>query len=196
MIIGLTGGIAAGKSTVREIFVARRDMPSFDADACARRLLDSDPAVAGAVQEAFGSRFLRADGVPDRGALREQVFRDPPSRHKLEAILHPLVRSEWQAMKDLCTTAGRDFLADIPLLFETGAEGFFDAVVVVGCSARTQLDRLHSRGLATEIAKAMLASQLPIGQKIAGADFVIWNDGSLAALGRQTESMANQIFPD
>lgn len=196
MIIGLTGGIAAGKSAVRHILASQPSLETFDADACVHRLLDSDPQVAAAIQNLFGPAFLREDGKPDRRALREHVFRSPQARRDLEALLHPRVREEWQDLRAQCLAANRNFLADIPLFYETGAEALFDAIVVVACSEATQLSRLQARGLEPEMAKAMLASQLPLGQKVERAAFVLWNDGSLAALGRQTRLLANLLFAE
>ena len=195
MIIGLTGGIAAGKSTVRQLLAPRGSMRAFDADAAVRRMLDSDPQIISAIGNAFGQEFIGMDGKPDRARLREAIYADPQARHRLEGILHPLVRAEWLALRDECLATGVDMLADIPLLYETGAEGFFDVALVVGCSRDTQVDRLHARGIGPKMAEAMLASQWPIGQKVQRADFVIWNDGSLAALGRQSELLLNQLIP-
>lgn len=195
MIIGLTGGLAAGKSTVRQILAARRGMEVFDADACARRLLQSNSEVIDSIRSIFGGGFIGPDGTPERGKLRELVFHNIQARRQLESLLHPKVRAEWQAARDRAVTDRIDFLADIPLLYETGADRFFDSVLVVACSLATQLGRLQERGISVETAKAMLASQLPLGQKIDRAHYVIWNDGSLAALGRQTGFFVTQIFP-
>jgi dephospho-CoA kinase len=194
MIIGLTGGIAAGKSTVRELLATGCELRKFDADSCVRRLLDTEPHIASEIRRMFGPAFLRADDTPDRAQLREAIYGNPDARRRLESLIHPPVRAEWLALRDKCLAEGTDMLADIPLLYETGAESFFDSVVVVGCSASRQLDRLAARGIGRPMGEAMLASQWPIGQKVARADFVIWNDGSLAALGRQTELLANQLF--
>lgn len=196
MTVGLTGGVATGKSTVRQTLANTAGIEAFDADACVHRLLENDANVAAVIRREIGESYLRADGKPDREALRRLVFRDPVARRKLEAILHPLVRAEWSSRLDECRTEGIHFLADIPLLYETGAEDLFDAVVVVACSTTTQLDRLRARGIDADTAQAMLASQLPIGQKVSRATFVIWNDGSLGALGRQVELVANQLFHD
>lgn len=196
MIIGLTGGIAAGKSTVRQTLSSRNGLVTFDADSCVRHLLESDPQVKAGIRDLFGPRVLQTDGRPSRPALRELVFHDPEARRKLEGLLHPLVRAQWQAARERCAAAGQDFLADIPLLYETGAESFFDAVVVVACSTAAQLARLEARGISPATAQAMLASQLPLGQKIENAAFAIWNDGTLVALGRQTELLLKELFPD
>ena len=194
MIIGLTGGIAAGKSTVRETLASRHGVEAFDADAFVHRLLESDSSVAAKVDQEFGSRCLGDDGRPDRKALRELVFHDVDARRKLEGILHPLVRAEWLAQREQCLAKGAHFLADIPLLYETHSDGFFDRVVVVACSPSVQMIRLEARGLSAETAHAMLASQLPMRQKVEEAAFVIWNDGSMESLRRQTQFLANLLF--
>ncbi|MFM8808984.1 MAG: dephospho-CoA kinase, partial [Chthoniobacterales bacterium] len=191
MTVGLTGGIAAGKSIVRQTLANAVGLAVFDADACVHRLLENEASVATAIRRELGESFLRPNGKPDRKALRELVFRDVAARRKLEAILHPLVRAEWSVRLEECRAKSIHFLADIPLLYETGAEDFFDSVVVVACSQEAQLDRLLARGIKAGTAQAMLASQLPIGQKVARANFVIWNDGSLVALGRQIKLVAN-----
>jgi len=195
MIIGLTGGIAAGKSTVRELLAAETTLQAFDADTCVRRLLDGDEKVIREIRDLFGPDFISADGKPDRLRLRESIYADTAARRRLEEVLHPRVRRQWQELREECLADHRHLLADIPLLFETGAEAYFEVVVVVGCSPATQLARLEARGIGRRTAEAMLASQWPIGQKTERADFVIWNDGSLAALGRQTELLSKQLFP-
>jgi len=194
MIIGLTGGIAAGKSTVRETLASRHGVEVFDADAFVHRLLEGDSSVAAKIDKEFGSRCLGDDGRPDRKALRELVFHDVDARRKLEGILHPLVRAEWLAQREQCLAKGAHFLADIPLLYETHSDGFFDRVVVVACSPSVQMIRLEARGLSAETAHAMLASQLPMRQKVEEAAFVIWNDGSMESLRRQTQFLANLLF--
>ncbi|MFM8230455.1 MAG: dephospho-CoA kinase [Chthoniobacterales bacterium] len=181
---------------MRRTLAESRQMDFFDADGSVHRLLDTESAVAARIRSLFGADFLQPDGKPDRPALRSLVFANAKARRELEDLLHPLVRAEWQAGRERCISQGRDYLTDIPLLYETSAERFFDAVVVVACSRETQLARLEGRGIELQTAEAMLASQLPLGQKVDRASFVIWNDGSLAALGRQTDLVANQLFHD
>jgi len=196
MTIGLTGGIACGKSTVRASISARHKVVFFDADECVHNILETDVTIAGRVKALFGPQFLRRDGKPNRKALRDLVFGTAGARRHLEDLLHPLVRTKWLYAREQCLANGAHFLADIPLLYETGAERFFDAVVVVACSRETQVSRLRDRGIDLLTAQTMLASQLPLGQKVSQAAFVIWNDGSMAALGRQTELVAKQLFHD
>jgi dephospho-CoA kinase len=195
MTIALTGGIAAGKSTVRQLLTTHLNMRVFDADACVRLLLETNLRVIEEVGRRFGAGFIRSDGTADRGALRELVFHNTEARRELETLLHPLVRAEWQAASERAEADRCNFLADIPLLYETGAELFFDAVIVVACSRATQFRRLQDRTISAETANAMLASQLPVVQKIATSDFVIWNEGSFATLSRQTELVIEQLLP-
>lgn len=194
MIIGLTGGIAAGKSTVREDLASRMEARMFDADACVHRLLTEDRHVASQIADSLGANMLGPEGFPDRTALRDLVFAKTEARRALEAILHPLVRAEWTSLRKSCLRTGEHLLADIPLLYETRAEEFFDYVIVVACALHTQMDRLSSRGIPACTAKSMLASQMPIMQKVEKASFSIWNDGCMAALVRQTRLLADQIF--
>lgn len=192
MLLGLTGGIATGKSTFRRLLTDRMPFTVFDADACVHELLASDAGVITAVRQAFQFPV----GSPlDRTTLRQIVFTAPEERRRLEQIVHPVVRSRWQQVRSACATDGRNFLADIPLLFETGAEAAFDATILVAASPETQRRRLADRGLAPGLIEGMLASQWTIGQKVPLADHVIWNDGSLAELEQQSSLLLAQLFP-
>ena len=191
MLLGLTGGIATGKSTVSRLLRDRTGIPFFDADACVHDLLATDADIAATVQR----EFALPEAPIERRTLGNMIFRDPEARRRLEAILHPAVREKWQAMAAECRAGNRDFLADIPLLFETGANTVFDTTVVVAASSAIQRQRLAGRGVEPEMIEGMLASQWPIGQKISLADHVIWNDGSLAELERQCELLLDALFP-
>ena len=105
------------------------------------------------------------------------------------------MRSHWKQLRSACASDGRNFLADIPLLFETGAEAAFDATILVAASAETQRRRLAARWLPPVLIEGMLASQWTIGQKVPLADHVIWNDGSLAELEQQSSLLLAQLFP-
>lgn len=195
MIIGLTGGIATGKSTVLgALSAAQHPLARFDADAFVHKLIATDPRVAEQVIGQLGPGVAGPDGKPCRAKLRDLVFGNAEARRTLESILHPLVRSEWMSQRNHCQATGTDFIADIPLLYETGAESFFDAVIAVVCSDDVQQRRLAGRKLPARTSEAILASQLPMGQKVSCASFVIWNDGTMAALRRQTELLINQLF--
>ena len=195
--IAITGGIASGKSTFTALFhAALPGVEGFDADACSRRLLAEDPAVAGEVRAAFGPAAFDAAGGVDRAALRARVFAadgDPAPRRALEAILHPRVRAAWQGWleKRLQTAPGAFMVVEIPLLYETGAEVFFDHVIVVGCSPEIQRQRLHAwRGLSEEFAARIIASQWDLSEKIRRCDHLVWNQGSEAGLRAQAGRIA------
>lgn len=192
-IIGITGGIASGKSTFSRALAEIRGASIFDSDACARELLDSDPSVREAVIRDILPTAYRADGTPDRAAIRALVFSDPAAKARLEAILHPLVRARRQALADDARVEGRNLLVDIPLLFETSASSGFDLIVTVACSLEIQTRRAMSRGLTLAQVQQIVASQWGNAQKIAHSDFVIWNDGSLRMLQAQAEELAARL---
>ena len=192
-IIGITGGIASGKSTFSRALAEIRAAWIFDSDACARELLDSDPSVREAVIRDILPTAYRADGLPDRSAIRALVFSDPAAKARLEAILHPLVRTRRRALADGARADGLDLLVDIPLLFETSASSGFDLVVTVACSPEIQTRRAMSRGLTLAQVEQIVASQWGNAQKFAQSDFVIWNDGSLRMLQAQVEELASRL---
>lgn len=192
-IIGITGGIASGKSTFSCALAEIRAARIFDSDACARELLDSDPSVREAVIRDILPAAYQVDGTPDRAAIRALVFSDPAAKARLEAILHPLVRARRQALAEDARAEGRDLLVDIPLLFETSASSGFDLIVTVACSLEIQTQRAMSRGLTLAQVEQIVASQWGNAQKIAQSDFVIWNDGSLRMLQAQAEELAARL---
>jgi dephospho-CoA kinase len=192
-IIGITGGIASGKSTFSRALAEIRGASIFDSDACARELLNSDSSVREAVIRDILPTAYQADGTPDRAAIRALVFSDPAAKARLEAILHPLVRVRRQALADDARVGGRDLLVDIPLLFETSASSGFDLIVTVACSPEIQTRRAMSRGLTLAQVEQIVASQWGNAQKIAQSDFVIWNDGSLRMLQAQAEELAARL---
>jgi len=193
MLLALTGGIATGKSTFRQLLAERHAFVVFDADACVHELLSRDRPAIDAVVQRFGPGVLEVGGGVSRPALRSIVFHDPAARRDLEQIVHPLVRAHWQEQRGHCLAAGQDFLADIPLLFETSAEAHFDASILVAASPETQHARLAARNLDPATMQAMLASQLPLGEKIERASTVVWNDGTPAALGRQADLLLERL---
>ena len=192
-IIGITGGIASGKSTFSRALAEIRAAWIFDSDACARELLDSDSSVRDAVIRDILPTAYQADGTPDRSAIRALVFSDPAAKARLEAILHPLVRTQRQALSYQARADGRDLLVDIPLLFETSASSEFDLVVTVACSLEIQTRRAMTRGLTLAQVEQIMASQWGNAQKIAQSDFVIWNDGSPRMLQAQAEELAARL---
>jgi dephospho-CoA kinase len=190
-ILGLTGGIATGKSTFARIL--QRELPTrfFDSDRCVHGLLAGDASTRDAVQTAFGAEVLTPDGWPDRAKLRELVFHSGESRRALEAILHPRVRVQWMAEVAAARKTDAWQTVDIPLLYETGVQAEFDRVIVVAASHTAQVHRMvHERNLAPAMAEQMIAAQLDLGVKIEKADHVIWNDSTVLNLDGQTRLLA------
>lgn len=191
-VIGITGGIGSGKSTFCGFLGELLPAEIFDADSVARAVLANDPAVREAVRRGVCPQAYGEDGLPDREVLRRVVFSDPAARGRLEAIVHPRVRAAWRGKAEEVRRGGGNFLVDIPLLYETGAEGLFDEVVVVGCAPETQLERVGARGVGREQVGAILRAQLPTLEKAACADRVVWNDGSLEALRCQALELVSR----
>ena len=190
-LLGVTGGIATGKSSFTRAFSAQFEVEIFDADRCARELLSDDSQVRVEVESAFGPEIYRPDGTPDRTRLRELTFSNPGHRAALERILHPRIRAAWLGLAKECSAGDRSLLVDIPLLFETGAETHFDVIIVVACSPATQRRRLgEQRALSTDVAEKMIGAQLDLGTKIRKADHLIWNDSTFSCLHGQAELLA------
>jgi transcription termination factor Rho len=184
----LTGGIASGKSTICRLL--REWMPAvviFDCDASVHRLLDSDAGVAAAVGEAFGVQALDRHGRPDRDFLRQQVFSDEAARCRLESILHPRVLEECLDSRQQAVTRGAElFVADVPLFYERGFDFGQSQVIVVASTHSTQVQRLKARsGFEVDLIESIIASQLPVQEKISRADVVFWNEGPPAVLRSQ-----------
>jgi dephospho-CoA kinase len=193
-ILGITGGIASGKSTFHKLLLQHIRAESFDADACVSELLDEDESVRKQVLEKIHPAAYGAGGRPDRALLRELIYQDADKKRTLEAILHPIVRDRWLTKAQEASTANEIFVVDIPLLFETSAESLFDRIITVGCSTETQHARLSGRpGMTREISKKIIASQMPIGVKVSRSHHVIWNDGALDALTAQTELFSRYL---
>ncbi len=192
MVIGITGGIATGKTLFGERL--RELLPTatfFDADRAARELTDKDPEAQALIRETFGAAIYSPAGDLNRAQLRSIVFADPEKKRALEQILHPRIRRQWTLEAESRRDSPELFLADIPLLFETRGETLCDRAVVVACTARVQLQRLMARSSLTEsAAEQMISAQMPLTEKIARAHHVVWNNGALAALSSQAETLA------
>ena len=187
--IGLTGGIATGKSSVAELWRAH-GATIIDSDVLAHRALAPGTDTHRQVVATFGAGITNTDGTINRRQLGEIVFTDPARRAALNAIVHPVVRAEWK--RELAAATGVA-VAVIPLLFEVVAEKEFDYVVVVACSTTTQLARLQAKGLTETQARLRIGAQLPLQTKMDRGDFVIWNDGSRAGLDQQAASVWEEI---
>ncbi|MEP7055913.1 MAG: dephospho-CoA kinase [Actinomycetota bacterium] len=185
--VGLTGGIASGKSEVTRR-MAERGAVVIDADLLSRQVVAAGTPGHAAVVERFGTSVLLPDGELDRARLADLVFADDAARAALNEIVHPLVRS---AAADLERAADADAIVvhDVPLLVETGQQNAYDVVIVVAVPPERQRQRLvERRGMSPEAAEARIAAQAPLANKLAVADIVIENDGDLAALDAQVES--------
>lgn len=154
-------------------------MPVIDTDDIAREIVAPRTEGLAAVVSAFGDEVLGPDGVLDRGRMARIVFGDPERRRVLEGILHPRIHARWQQFLGEAEARGEAVAAVIvPLLFEKGYEGQFDAVAALGCTVPTQRRRLEARGWTPEESAGRLAAQWPMERKLGAARFVIWTEGS------------------
>jgi dephospho-CoA kinase len=194
--IALTGGIATGKSHVRARFEAL-GVPTIDSDVLARQAVEpGTPGIAAVVRE-FGADMLDAAGALDRKKLAAVVFADPARRRVLEAIIHPAVRAATDAWFGALDPAIPFAIADIPLLYETGRDQDFDAVVVTAAEPQEQLRRVMARdGLDETAARQRIASQLPIAVKVARADYVIRTDGTFEDTERQVKEVIERLLEE
>ncbi|KHL93240.1 dephospho-CoA kinase [Paenibacillus sp. IHB B 3415] len=195
MIMGLTGGIASGKSTVSALFVAK-GAALVDADVIAREvMLPGHPVLAAAVQ-AFGETILQPDGTLDRARLGEMVFRDPEALQTLNNLTHPAIRTE---IKNCMYALDQEdpqrlVIVDIPLLYESQLDNLFDQIIVVYVPRRVQLARLMARnGMTLEQAENRLKSQMDIELKRRKADYVIDNSGDPGATERQVAGLWDRL---
>lgn len=210
--IGITGGIATGKTSfvecVRELVPQGR---FFDADLAARELVERDEEVRGLITEQFGGEVY-STGDLNREAVRAIVFADAGKKRALEQILHPRIRRQWSLEAEGHRNSTELFFADIPLLYETGGETLCDRVVVVACSPGVQLERLVARmegrapasppgdaGASRELrppldkreAQQMIDAQMPLTEKISRADHVVWNNGGREVLQEQARLLVD-----
>jgi dephospho-CoA kinase len=189
--IGITGGISTGKSTFVECL--RELLPAatfFDADKAAHALLNR-PEVEKQIRREFGALVFSTAGDLNRTKLRAIVFADAIKKRALERILHPRIRRQWRAEAKKHRNSPDFFFADIPLLYETGGETLCERVVVVACAYKVQLVRLAERmSIKDTDAEQMIRSQMPLEEKIARADHVVWNDGSRVKLMEQARFLA------
>lgn len=189
-VVGLTGGIASGKTTFAAALRAR-GAAVVDADALARAAVAPGSPALAEIARAFGPDAIAADGTLDRARMAARVFGDPEARRRLEAITHPAVRRAMAEETARLGAAGHDLVFyDAPLLFEVGLDRTLDSVVVVWAPAELQRARLVARDeLDAEAVEARLAAQLPIDEKAARADFVVENVGAPADLGPKADRL-------
>jgi dephospho-CoA kinase len=191
--IALTGGIATGKSYVATR-IREAGVPIVDADVLAREVVAPGTAGLAAVRKRFGPDSVRRDGTMDRVRIAQIVFKDKRARLDLEAIIHPAVQ---KAVDEFFATLPKRTpfaVADIPLLFETGRENQFNAVVVVACPRDVQLQRLMERNkLSKEDAERRLGAQWPIDKKVDKATHVIRTDGTFEETDRQVAELIRKL---
>ncbi len=192
--IGLTGGIGMGKSTAAEFF-RRRGLALTDSDVIARQIVEPGQPALAEIGRLFGKDIIDDDGCLRRAELAQRIFTDTDARRKLEGILHPRIRAVWQHQFQSWRAEGRRMaVAVIPLLFETGAAGQFDATICVACSASSQRQRLRARGWSDRQIDQRIAAQLPAEKKILLADYVAWTEGPPDVLEAQLDRILRR-FP-
>jgi dephospho-CoA kinase len=185
--IGLTGGIASGKTTVADLFAAR-GATVLDTDVIAREVVEPGRPALGALVNALGSDILDDAGRLDRAALRRELFEDDATRREIEALLHPAILSELERQARQSPGPYQVFV--IPLLVENRLEKMVDRVLVVDCPEEEQLRRLMARdGESRESARQMLAAQATREQRLAYADDVVDNGGPAAGLAAQVAAL-------
>jgi dephospho-CoA kinase len=189
--VGLTGGIGSGKSEVSKRLAALGAVV-VDADKAAREVVEPGTPGFARIAETFGPGVLRADGALDRAKLAQIVFADEEARGRLNAIVHPLVHEHMRAAEAAAVQTGGDdvvIVHDVPLLAEGGRGGEFDRVIVVDVPPEVQVERLAGRGLPEEQARARMAAQATRERRLAVADIVIDNSGTLADLDRRVSEI-------
>ncbi len=193
-VFGLTGGLGSGKSTVGARFRAR-GVPVIDADLVARDVVAPGSVGLAKIVEAFGAEVLLPDGALDRPALAKVVFGDPEKRKRLDRIIHPLIGAESARRVGELAAAGEQLACyEAALLVENGLAEAFRPLVVVAVPEEVQVARAMARDRATEAeVRARIASQLPLGKKVAAADYVIENSGERAETERRADDVLDSI---
>jgi dephospho-CoA kinase len=193
LLVGLTGGIGSGKSTVARM-LEERGAVVFDADVLAREAVEPGTPGHDAVVERFGPHVLLPGGALDREALASIVFADPAARRDLEAIVHPEVRRLFAEGCERYQGTDAVVVFSAPLLVETGMHTAFDVLVVVSAPVEQQVERLmRDRGMAEEAIRARIGAQLALEDKAAVADVIVDNEGSLAELRGQVDRVWTEL---
>jgi dephospho-CoA kinase len=188
--VGLTGGIASGKSTISEMF-RRLGAHIVDADQVSRRVVEPGTPALQEISERFGEKVIRSDGSLDRSALGNIVFQNAEALARLNSILHPRIWEEEARLFELYEAQDPDgiVLLDAAVLIEAGAAGRMDLMVVVDVDEDDQLRRLVGKGMPREEALSRIRSQMPTAEKLTYADYVIDNRGPLAETERQVDAI-------
>jgi dephospho-CoA kinase len=195
LLVGLTGNIGSGKSTVAQL-LSERGATIIDADVLARRAVEQGTAAYASIVERWGTSILAADGLIDRGALRRIVFSEPQELEQLNTMVHPEVERMRAGLVQQARQRGdRLVVCDIPLLFERRMPDLFDRIVLVDAPRPVRLERLvHERGLRETEAMDMIVAQMPAELKRARADFVIDNVGSLTQLDQRVTEVWSALL--
>jgi dephospho-CoA kinase len=194
--VGLTGGIASGKSTVAEAF-AQLGAKVLDADKVAREVVLPGQPAWRKLQQAFGPEFFLPEGEVNRSKLRRLVFSNPEERGKLNAIVHPEVMKEIDRRFEQLTTSTQDgvVVVDVPLLLEVGVAHRFDRVIVVYVTENVQIKRLRERdGLSLDGARRALGTQMVLDKKVEQADYVIDNSSTRDETQAQVEKVWQELL--
>jgi dephospho-CoA kinase len=192
MVLGITGGLASGKSLVTALLRARGAIV-FSADEAARAVLIPGGKLLREIADAFGPEALNADGTLNRARMGQLIFADRQARERLNRLMHApilrLLRAQIEGAKN-DFPSGTVIAVEAPLLFETKMEPWFEQIVVVNASESTQIARLCARnGITEQEARRRLAAQIPLAQKAARAHLILQNDGTREALERQVEAL-------
>jgi dephospho-CoA kinase len=192
-LLGLTGGVGMGKSTAAGFFRAR-GIQIVDTDQLARELVAPGQPAYREIRTAFGDNIISPDGQLRRDELANIVFGDLDARKKLEEILHPEIRERWLAQAETWRSENCPLaVVVIPLLYETHAASHFDKVICVACSETSRHERLQGRGWTQPQVEARIAAQMPVTEKIARADFVIWSEGALENHSHQVDRILDRV---
>lgn len=193
--VGLTGGIASGKSTVARLFAAE-GVPVIDADAIAREVVAPESEGLARIREHFGDDVIDANGALDRAALRAIIFADSDKKALLESLLHPLIRARSDELEQRARRDGAAYaIFEIPLLLESGRQRDMDCVLVVDVAEATQVARVTRRdNCSAEQAHQILAAQSPRAARLAIADDVIENDGEERELAAAVKRLHHQYL--
>ena len=194
LVIGVTGGIGSGKTTVANLF-SSLGTPVIDADELARQVVAPGQPAYEEILQHFGTTFLSKSGGLDRHRLREHIFSDPAKRDRLEAIVHPRVFAQMKRLLD--RLAAPYAIVVVPLLIETGARELVDRVLVVDSPEELQIERTRRRDRTTRMAvEKILAAQLDRNTRLSAADDIIENDGSVEALAKAVSALHRQYLSE
>lgn len=192
-LIGITGGIATGKSTVSEI-LRQLGYPVICADKIVHEFYAKDHPVFSKIVTLVGHDYLNSDGSLDRTKIGEVLFANPHLKQSLENLIHPLVRKELQKKIEVAKKNSPFVFVDIPLLFESNLEDYFDKVVCVTATQKVQIERLKKhRNLPQKQALIRLHSQMPMREKIKMSDFVIYNNRSRSELSKKIKEVLGKL---